>query len=79
MYAGSGRDCDHWHEGAGFVTSHIALTLLFEQSLQSINPSVTVPYWDFTIEGTFSEGAEFRNSGIFADDWFGTARPDNVS
>lgn len=75
---GCGLRCDHWHDGAGFVTSHIALTLLFEQSLQAINPSIAVPYWDFTIEGTFYEGPFFRESGVFASDWFGTARPKNV-
>ena len=29
---------DHWHQGAGFVTSHVALTLEYERSLQAIYP-----------------------------------------
>ena len=46
-------DCDHWHEGAGFVGSHMALTLEYEQALQAVNPVLSVPYWDFTLEATF--------------------------
>lgn len=78
-FAGGARDCDHWHAGPGFVTSHIALTLMFEQSLQSINPSIALPYWDFTIEGTYFDWTNFRLSSVFSDDWFGQAAPDNVS
>lgn len=51
---------------------------MFEQSLQAVNPSLSVPYWDFTIEGTSDAPDTFRDSGIFADDWFGTATPENV-
>lgn len=75
---GGTKDCDHWHQGAGFVTSHMGLTLMFEQSLQSINPAVSVPYWDFTLESTFFGAADFRSSGVFADDWFGVASTNNV-
>lgn len=76
--SGGTKDCDHWHQGAGFVTSHMALTLMFEQSLQAVNPAVSVPYWDFTLESTFFGSSDFRTSGVFADDWFGAASPDNV-
>lgn len=77
--AGGTKDCDHWHQGAGFVTSHMGLTLMYEQSLQAVNPAVSVPYWDFTLESTFFGASDFRSSGVFADDWFGNASPDNVS
>lgn len=56
----------------------MALTLMYEQSLQAINPAVTVPYWDFTLESTFFGASDFRTSGVFADDWFGNASPPNV-
>ena len=75
---GGTKDCDHWHQGAGFVTSHMGLTLMYEQSLQAVNPAVTVPYWDFTLESTFFGASDFRTSGVFADDWFGEASPGNV-
>lgn len=77
--SGGGQDCDHWHAGTGFVTSHIAVTLMYEQALQAINPSIAVPYWDVTIEGTLYDWSNFRTSSVFADDWFGDAAPDNVS
>eukprot|EP00904_Undaria_pinnatifida_P005044 jgi/Undpi1/166/HiC_scaffold_1.g00163.m1 len=77
LYYGGARDCDHWHDGAGFVTSHIAVSLMFEQSLQSVNPSISLPYWDFTVEGMLYDWTNFRNSGVFADDWFGDAAPRN--
>eukprot|EP00752_Nemacystus_decipiens_P016248 g14528.t1 len=77
LYYGGTKDCDHWHQGAGFVTSHMGLTLMYEQSLQAVNPAVTVPYWDFTLESTFFGASDFRTSGVFADDWFGEASPEN--
>ena len=39
------RTCDHLHDGLGFLTQHAALTLTFEQSLQSIHPRVSLPFW----------------------------------
>jgi hypothetical protein len=77
LYYGADRDCDHWHEGPGFVTSHMAITLEFEQSLQAVNPMVTVPYWDFTLESTFYNTETWRQSPVFGPQWFGTASPDN--
>ncbi|CAN0103275.1 unnamed protein product, partial [Pylaiella littoralis] len=77
LYYGGTKECDHWHQGAGFVTSHIGLTLMYEMSLQAVNPAVAVPYWDFTLESTFFGASDFRTSGVFADDWFGSATADN--
>ena len=34
LHGAAARDCDHWHDGAGIVTHHVAFTLLFEQALQ---------------------------------------------
>lgn len=77
LYYGGTADCDHWHQGAGFVTSHMAFTLEYEQSIQSIFPSATVPYWDFTLESTFYDPGSWRSSAVFSADWFGDANPDN--
>lgn len=44
------RDADHIHEGLGFLTQHIKITNIFEKSMQSFDPSVSLPYWDFTID-----------------------------
>jgi hypothetical protein len=77
LYWGGVTDCDHWHQGPGFATSHITYSRVFEQSLQSIYPSVSLPYWDFTLESTFYGPDTFRQSGVFSDDWFGDAVCDN--
>ena len=73
LYYGGSKSCDHWHQGPGFVTSHLTFSLLYEQALQSINPSVSLPYWDFTLESTLYEPDSFRSSGVFSNDWFGDA------
>ncbi|CAM9780271.1 unnamed protein product [Ectocarpus sp. 12 AP-2014] len=46
--------CDHFHDDLGFLVSHSVLTNTFEYSLQAVNPRLTVPYWDFTIETSTS-------------------------
>jgi len=55
----------------------MGITLEFERSLQAVNPQVAVPYWDFTLESTFYDAWNFRESGVFADDWLGAAAPRN--
>ena len=40
-------DCDHWHDGAGIVVQHMAFTLLAEQSLQAVDRSIAMPYWEY--------------------------------
>ncbi|CAN0536085.1 unnamed protein product, partial [Laminaria digitata] len=44
--------CDHFHDGLGFLVTHSLITNTFESSLQLVNPKLTVPYWDFTMETT---------------------------
>lgn len=75
-YAGA-LDCDHWHDGLGFMISHTALTMQFEQSLQAVAPHVTVPYWDFTLDSTFYTEDTWRESQVFDAQWFGDAAPRN--
>lgn len=68
-----------FHDGLGFLTNHGVLSNTFEASLQTVNPKLTLPYWDFTIE-TSSAGVSGDNSGyqpqtntpIFQESWFGT-------
>ena len=71
---GAGRtDCDHWHDGAGVVTHHMAFTLEAEQSLQAIDPTLTMPYWEYAMD-TYKYD-EWYDSPIFDSDWLGSARP----
>jgi tyrosinase len=38
------------HDGAGFFPWHRALLDLFERELQTINPRVTIPYWNWAVD-----------------------------
>lgn len=70
------KDCDHWHDDAGIMTHHIGYTLQFEQALQVVDPSIAIPYWEYTIDA--AEGLdEYGESMIFDDAWFGNASPSN--
>jgi len=75
--------CDHWHEGTGFMTHHLALSVSFESSLRAVDKRVTTPYWDFTIEGEqilkmgVGPKALVEISPVFTDTWFGSS--DDVS
>lgn len=70
------RTCDHMHDGLGFLTMHLGLSLAFEQSVQAVDARVAMPYWDFTIDrarvdaGTWSSLDE---SDLWRSDWFGSA------
>jgi len=60
------KDCDHWHDDAGNMNHHIALTLELERALQVIDPSIAVPYWDYS-----RDAEDIAKSPVFDDDWFG--------
>ncbi|CAM9275842.1 unnamed protein product [Hapterophycus canaliculatus] len=70
--------CDHLHDGIGFGITHSMVTMMFENSLQLINPMLSLPYWDFTIEGAVVD-LEFDGdytrlaeaSPLWGPDWFG--------
>lgn len=76
-------ECDQFHEGTGFMAHHFALTVAFESSLRAVNPAVTVPYWDFTIEGEAIDEAGGSPamlgdvSPFFSDEWFGSTDENN--
>jgi hypothetical protein len=69
------KTCDQWHDDAGMMNHHAALTLEFEQAMQAVNPKVALPYWDFTIDAHAQqyEGTPWQDSVVFSNDWFGPA------
>ena len=72
------QDADHIHEGNGFLAQHIKMTNIFELAMQSVEPSVTLPYWDFTIDE--GQGKSAFNSVVMTDTIFGSmASPVNSS
>lgn len=68
-------DCDHWHDGAGIVTHHMAFTLEVEQTLQAIDPSLAMPYWEYGMDPYLY--TNWWESPLFDADWFGEANPAN--
>lgn len=54
------KDCDHWHDDAGIMTHHIGYTLQFEQALQVVDPSIAIPYWEYTIDGADTMNGQSR-------------------
>ena len=70
--------CDQFHEGSGFFTHHFAITQTFEAALRAVDPSVTLPYWDFTVEGQqIADAGESPSyfleiTPFLSDDWFGS-------
>ncbi|CAM9655020.1 unnamed protein product [Pylaiella littoralis] len=80
--AGCNKTCDHFHDGLGFLTTHSLLSNTFEYSLQRVNPKLTLPYWDWTIEELEAQAASVDGeivikSPLFQETWFGTADPDD--
>jgi len=74
--------CDQFHEGSGFFTHHFAITQTFESALRAVNPAVSLPYWDFTIEGQEIKDAK-QNPSYFLEitpflthKWFGSVDED---
>lgn len=71
--------CDGYHEGTGFLTHHLALENSFDASVRAVDPTVTTPYWDFSIEGEkiYQAGKPpsylLQVSTIYTDEWFGSS------
>ena len=53
------------HDGMGVLTQHASLTAQLELAMQGVNPRVTIPYWDYTIDQAFYkdkfDGKVFQN------------------
>ena len=67
-------------DGIGFGVTHSMVTMMFENSLQLVNPMISLPYWDFTIEGAVVDNDEelagdytrlSEASPLWTPDWFG--------
>ena len=58
--------------------SHSLITNTFEFSLQRVNPKLTVPYWDFTIETTaaanlaYDQQRPLTRTELLSPSWFGS-------
>ena len=77
LYGAASTECDHWHDNAGLMTHHMAFTLELEQSLQTINAAISIPYWEYSLDATIY-GTEWQTSFIFGEGYFGQASPTTV-
>ena len=64
------RESDHIHEGLGFIAQHVKMSNAFEKSMQSVNPAVSLPYWDFTKDA--AKGLSIFDSPYFSESMFGS-------
>jgi hypothetical protein len=60
-----------FHSGQSFLTSHFAFSLELELSLQSVDPTIALPYWDYTRDRVDYGSDWQRLSPIFNQDWLG--------
>ena len=70
---------DHLHGGLGFLTHHTALSARAEFAMQAINPRLSMPYWDFTIDSQMVQKNSVKtlaDSVVFSEDWFGVLDTD---
>jgi len=65
------------------LQQHSALTILFEQSMQAVNPSFALPYWDYIFDFEEFENehggeySNFNNGALFNEHYFGGTDDDN--
>ena len=71
-------------DGLGFGITHSMVTMMFEMSLQLVNPKIALPYWDFTIEGAVVDAqldGDFTRlteaSDLWNEDWFGSVNQED--
>ncbi len=68
--AATNSTVDQAHAAAAFVIWHSLYVRELELALQSIDSTVFIPYWDWTIDG---ESTTPTNSIIFTEDYFGSS------
>eukprot|EP01038_Epipyxis_sp_PR26KG_P004342 gene4342-6145_t len=72
------QDSDHIHEGNGFLLQHVKLSNMFENAVRAINPALSLPYWDFTIDA--QKGVGVADSFIMKPEVYGTVtKPKDIS
>lgn len=72
------QDSDHIHEGNGFLIQHLKLTNIFDASVMLVDPSQSIPYWDFTIDSV--NGKHAWESFVLTPETYGSMKiPNNIS
>jgi hypothetical protein len=58
-----------YHDNLFFLTSHPTMQLKVERALLAIDPTVTLPYWDFLLDTKL--GKDWASSKIYDESWVG--------
>ena len=58
-----------YHDNLFFLTSHPTMQLKVERALLAIDPTVSLPYWDFLLDTKL--GKDWASSKIYDESWFG--------
>lgn len=64
------QDQDHIHEGNGFLVQHLKITDMFDTAIRAVDPSQSMPYWEFTIdqkEGKMSWDSLVCDSALYGN------------
>ena len=74
----AGRDIDTMHDGMGFLTQHVAVTNELALALQAVDPSLALPFWDYTediarVRAMKGDTSDLWASELWSDDWYGNA------
>ena len=64
-------NCSPYHGSMSFLPSHEAFFSRLDEALHSINPRISQPYWDTTLEDVTTGAAWAEAARIFDDDMFG--------
>lgn len=67
--AAANTTVDQAHQYAAFVVWHSVYVREVEIALQSIDPTVFIPYWDWTLDSTTTPA----QSVLFTSDYFGSS------
>ena len=71
--------CSPYHGHDVFLTAHAAFNLEFEQALQTVDASLSSPYWDYTRDDAVYGKDWAADSELFTDAYFGSyATADHV-
>ena len=57
-------------QGNGFIAQHVKLSNMYEAAIQTVDRSVSLPYWDFTMEA--AQGTYIYESPIMSPKMFGS-------
>jgi hypothetical protein len=71
LNAASHRSHDQIHDGMGVVTQHASITSKIELTLQTIDPTISIPYWDYTKDSAHMK-LSYRGdtSSLFKSEWW---------